>query len=158
MRPWRRTDGHPTHPRTNDDTGAASVEMAIVTPLLLVLLFGIIQYGMLFHTMQAASATARDAASEAAKGIEDCDPFVAGVRQDAAGNGIPTNPDAWLLTVQFDTSGSPPNTYGTVTVDLAYTPQSFITFIPMPGRLHQTAVLPVQDVSLGHVTTCPVSP
>jgi Flp pilus assembly protein TadG len=153
MRLVRRTEDART-----DDTGAAAVEMAIVTPLLLLLLFGIIQYGMLFHTMQAASATARDAATQAATGIQDCDTFSDGVRLDAAGNGIPTNPTPWNLQMDYDTSAGQPNTYGTVEVDLTYTPQDFITFIPMPGELHQKAVAPILNPSEIHVTQCTVDP
>ncbi len=153
-RPERAVTGH-TGP---DDSGAAAVEMAIVTPLLLLLLFGIIQYGMLFHTMQAASATARDAATQAATGVQDCDTFSDGVRRDATGNGIPTNPAPWALQMDYDTTTGQPNTYGTVTVTLTYTPQSFITFIPMPDHLTQIAVTPISDPTEINVASCAVNP
>jgi Flp pilus assembly protein TadG len=141
-----------------DDAGVAAVEMAIVTPLLLLLLFGIIQYGMLFHSMQAASATARDATTQASRGTVDCAPFIEGVKRDAAGNGVPASPDPWQLTMTYDLTVAQTNPYGTVTVDLAYTPQSFVPFIPMPGRLHQTALAPVEDITQITVTSCTVDP
>jgi Flp pilus assembly protein TadG len=132
--------------------------MAIVTPLLLLLLFGIIQYGMLFHTMQAASATARDAARRAAEGVSDCGPYADGVRNEASGTGIPTNPAAWKVTMTYHLTPSQGNPSGTVEVALEYTPQSYITFIPMPGRLTQTAIAPVEDASGIKVTQCVVDP
>ena len=150
--------GRRTAARRGDDTGAAAVEMALVTPLLVLLLFGIIQYGMLFHTMQAASATARDAARTAAEGVSDCGPYSARVRAEAAETGIPTAPAAWKVTMTYDLTPSPGNTSGTVKVDLEYTPQAFLTLIPMPGRLTQTAIAPVEDPSAIKVTECVVDP
>lgn len=46
--------------------GAATVEMAVVTPLLLVLLFGIIEYGWVFSVRQALVTAAREGARTAA--------------------------------------------------------------------------------------------
>jgi Flp pilus assembly protein TadG len=132
--------------------------MAIVTPLLLLLLFGIIQYGMLFHSMQAAAATARDAATQAATGIQDCAAFGDGVRKDADGNGVPANPDPWALQLDYDPTATAAAPYGTVTVDLEYTPQNFVRLVPMPGPLHQGAVAPLEDPSAVMVTTCQVTP
>lgn len=43
----------------------ATVEMAIVTPLLLTMLFGIIEYGWIFSVKQAVTTAAREAARTA---------------------------------------------------------------------------------------------
>ncbi|TWT45958.1 TadE-like protein [Phycisphaerae bacterium RAS1] len=46
--------------------GAATVEMAIVTPLLLTMLFGIIEYGWVFTVKQGLTTAAREGARTAA--------------------------------------------------------------------------------------------
>jgi Flp pilus assembly protein TadG len=53
------------------ETGAAAVEFALVLPVLLLVVFGIIQYGYYFYASQDASAAAREAARRSAVG--DCD-------------------------------------------------------------------------------------
>ena len=53
-----------------DERGAAAIEFALVTPLLLVLVFGIIQYGWYFYAMQAGTSAAGDVARRASVG--DC--------------------------------------------------------------------------------------
>jgi Flp pilus assembly protein TadG len=51
--------------RGRGDRGAAAVEFALVTPLLLVILFGIIDYGIWFADSIAARQAVRDAARQA---------------------------------------------------------------------------------------------
>jgi Flp pilus assembly pilin Flp len=45
-----------------DDRGAALVEFAVVLPLLMVLIFGVVQFGMLFNRQQGVHAAAREGA------------------------------------------------------------------------------------------------
>ena len=54
--------------RQRGQRGAAAVEFALVMPLLLVLVFGIIQYGWYFYAMQAGSSAVGDAARRVAVG------------------------------------------------------------------------------------------
>jgi Flp pilus assembly protein TadG len=54
--------------RRRDDKGAAAVEFALIMPILLILLFGIIQYGFYFYAMQAGSSAVGDAARRVAVG------------------------------------------------------------------------------------------
>lgn len=42
--------------------GASSIELALYTPLLFAIVFGIVQFGLAWHANQVASATAREAA------------------------------------------------------------------------------------------------
>jgi len=59
--------------RLERDDGAAAVEFALVAPLLILLIFGIIAFGMGFYTQQGAAAAAREAARRAAVGsITSC--------------------------------------------------------------------------------------
>ena len=50
--------------RKRDDRGAAAVEFALVVPLLLVMLFGIIDLGWVFGQQLAVTAAAREGARE----------------------------------------------------------------------------------------------
>lgn len=52
--------------RVSAETGAVTVEFALLVPVLLLLVFGAIQYGSYFYARQAASDIARDAARRAA--------------------------------------------------------------------------------------------
>ncbi|WP_121252305.1 TadE/TadG family type IV pilus assembly protein [Nocardioides ferulae] len=63
--------------------GAAAVEFALVLPVLLLLVFGIVQYGLYFWAMQGGSDIARDAARRAAVGQPaSCAAFKSGVSGD----------------------------------------------------------------------------
>ncbi len=54
--------------------GSATVEMAIVTPILLTLVFGIIEYGWVFTVRQAMTNAAREGARVAIlRGTDDSD-------------------------------------------------------------------------------------
>ncbi len=58
--------------RNKDERGAAIVEMAIVLPLLILLVFGIVEYGLLFkEKMTIASATSSAARTGATMGTRD---------------------------------------------------------------------------------------
>ncbi|GAA2529940.1 TadE/TadG family type IV pilus assembly protein [Pilimelia columellifera] len=48
--------------RQGDDRGAAAVEMALVLPLLLLMLFGIIDFGRMFNAQIALTEAAREGA------------------------------------------------------------------------------------------------
>lgn len=59
---------HRRGPRRRDDDsrGAAAIEFALVLPLLMMLVFGAIQFGTLFNRQQALHAAAREGARVAA--------------------------------------------------------------------------------------------
>ena len=54
--------------RRRTESGAAALEFALVMPLLLVLLFGLIQWGMYFWAYQGGADAARQAARTSATG------------------------------------------------------------------------------------------
>ncbi len=63
------------------DDGAVAVEFALIAPLLLLLVFGLIQYGFYFWSMQGGSSAVREAARRAAVGEPiTCDDFRAYVK------------------------------------------------------------------------------
>ena len=64
-------------PRRRTENGAAALEFALVMPLLLLLVFALIQYGVYFWAYQGGSDAARMAARSAAVGAypKSCDDF-----------------------------------------------------------------------------------
>ncbi|WP_204163810.1 TadE/TadG family type IV pilus assembly protein [Nocardioides solisilvae] len=67
--------------RRRDEGGAAAVEFALVMPMLLLLVFGMVQYGLYFWSAQGGATAAREAARRAAVGdLASCSAFQADVR------------------------------------------------------------------------------
>lgn len=52
------------HPRPRRDRGAAAVEFALVAPVLLLIVFGIIDYGLLFNNSLSVKQGVREAARQ----------------------------------------------------------------------------------------------
>ena len=98
---------------SREQDGAAAVEFALLLPLLVLLLFGFIQFGIAFNTRIQATNAAREAARLAVVGIDDWSD-VGGVpfwqlARDRAGVGsisnctfITDNVVGGTLTVRFD--------------------------------------------------------
>jgi Flp pilus assembly pilin Flp len=96
-----------------DQEGAAAVEFALLLPLLVLLLFGMIEFGFAFNTRIQATNAAREAARRAVVGIDDWSdvgglPFWQAVKEDAGVGSISNcvlDTDDVLggtLTVSFD--------------------------------------------------------
>jgi Flp pilus assembly pilin Flp len=105
--------------------GAAAVEFALLLPLLVLLLFGLIQFGIAFNTRIQATNAAREAARAAVIGIDNWDDvggleFWEGVRQ-RAGVGDISN---CSLTTTAEVIG------GTLTVTFDYPLELMIPFMP----------------------------
>lgn len=67
---------------TDLERGAAALEFALVVPVLLLLVFATIQYGLYFWALQGGSDIARDAARRSAVGTSPtCSDFEGGVAQ-----------------------------------------------------------------------------
>ena len=56
--------------RPRDDRGSTLVEFALVFPLVLLVIFGIIQYAYLYWSMETAAATAREAVRRMSVGTD----------------------------------------------------------------------------------------
>ena len=72
---------------TTDETGQTMTEFAIILPVLVVLLFGIIQFGILFNNYMTLTDAVRAGAREGAVSRSDADPTGAtttAVRSSAA--------------------------------------------------------------------------
>jgi Flp pilus assembly pilin Flp len=96
-----------------DQEGAAAVEFALLLPLLVLLLFGMIEFGLAFNTRIQATNAAREAARQAVVGIDNWSDvgglqFWQVVRQDAGVGSISNcvlatdNVLGGTLTVSFD--------------------------------------------------------
>jgi len=70
--------------RSGDD-GAAAVEFALVVPLLLLVVFGIVAFGLLLFAQISATHAAREGARLAAVGVNDCDDWRTEVDDRAGG-------------------------------------------------------------------------
>ena len=108
------------------EDGAAAVEFALLLPLLVMLLFGFIQFGVAFNTRIQATNAAREAARLAVVGIDDWDD-VGGeefwdVVRERAGVG----------SISDCTVTSDPFVGGTLTVSFDFPLDLAIPFLPSP--------------------------
>jgi Flp pilus assembly protein TadG len=126
--------------KRRDDGGAAAVEFALVMPILLILVFGIVQYGFYFYAMQSGSAAIGDAARRVAVGNCQTTAQVqtllknklgpattAAASTDIATTITYTNPDGSAGTAPGQIGGSVLVTATFPTLDLHF------PFLPVPG-------------------------
>jgi Flp pilus assembly protein TadG len=106
-----------------DETGAAAVEFAILTPVFLVMLFGMIAYGIYFGAAHSVQQLAADAARTSVAGLSpgERDELVTGFISRNAGDYVlidpqklsvsigdkPDDPDQYRVTVSYDASALP---------------------------------------------------
>jgi Flp pilus assembly protein TadG len=138
------------HERRSQD-GAAAVEFALLAPILILLVVGLLQYGMYFWAAQGGSNAAREAARRAAVGdLVSCTDFRSYVadRIDSLG-------DDTTATVSRTYVNGPGNTAAAVEVgDVVTVTVTFNSFdlnlpiVPFPdnGRVSQQADARVENV------------
>lgn len=90
------------------EDGAVAIEFALVLPILVVLVFGIVQFGLFFNRQQGVHAAAREGARIAALSSTTSDDIV--TRVDDALSGI-SLPDGRTITISssgysYTTTGS----------------------------------------------------
>lgn len=136
--------------RRPEERGAAALEFGLVVPIVLMMIFGIIQYGFMYWSLQTASATAREAARSLIVGTtEACTLDRAEELADnpAVGGGAPV-----AVARYFDTSGTAtmgPVEGGMVEVEVSLTTLNLnMPFLPLPdgGNVVQTAQARVENV------------
>ena len=136
--------------RRPDERGAAALEFGLVVPIVLMMIFGIIQYGFMYWSLQTASATAREAARSLIVGTtEACTLDRAEELADnpAVGGGAPV-----AVARYFDTTGTAttgPVEGGMVEVEVSLTTLNLnMPFLPLPdgGNVVQTAEARVENV------------
>jgi hypothetical protein len=150
LRPHRR----PEPP----DAGAVAVEFALLLPLLMMFLFGIIQYGYGFYQIQSLTSVVADATQQAATGIDSCEDFSAELTVLLRGSGLDPAAVQRLSVTWLTEDGSPsgiPNLLGKVRVTVTYTPFTIgVPFVPFPDLLTRTQTASVQDVAAADLTGC----
>jgi Flp pilus assembly pilin Flp len=109
---------------SRQEDGAAAVEFALLLPLLVLLLFGFIQFGTAFNTRIQATNAAREAARAAVVGVDNWDDVDGGafwdVVRDRTGVGSISN----CTFVTEDVVG------GTLTVTFDFPLDLVIPFLP----------------------------
>jgi Flp pilus assembly protein TadG len=74
-----------TSPRRRDpESGAAAVEFALIVPLLLFLVAGIMGFGLTLWGQISAAHAAREGARLAAVGVSDCAAWIAAVKEQTS--------------------------------------------------------------------------
>ena len=145
---------------SRSERGASAVEFALVLPLLLMFLFGIIQYGYGLFQLQALSSTVDEATRAAATGISDCGLFTGTLKGLADGNGLDADK---LKAVQVQwtaknrTPTDRPDPLGQVKVSVSLTPLRIgFPLIPFPGTLSSTKTAAMQSVDNLDLAGCNV--
>jgi Flp pilus assembly protein TadG len=125
-----------------NDRGASAVEFALVSVLLLTLIFAIIQYGYFFFQSTAAESAAREGAREAAVGIDNCSTWKTLV-EDRSG----------VSNYQDVTSSAAAARGDVITVTLTWARQDFgFPFVPFLGGGNQTETAVTRAERIGTVT------
>ncbi len=153
----RRPAGASSAPLRARDSGASAVEFALVMPLLLMILLGVIQYGFGLYQLQSFTSVVNDASKMAGTGINACGTFRSQVRAMAGDNGIdPASITA--INVSWLSQNPVSHTYaatataermGMARVTATFTPFHIgVPFVPFPAQITRTQTAPVQDLGL----------
>lgn len=146
----------PRGSRSARERGAAAVEFALVVPILLVLVFGIIQYGWYFYAMQAGTSATSDAVRRLSVG--DCQSdaelkaLIASKLGSArkSGTTVQTTVVHTTPTAPHTTMSSPGAVGGGVELRVQFQTADFnFPFIPVPddGTVTRTVFARVEDTS-----------
>lgn len=144
--------------RADRERGASAVEFALVLPLLMLFLFGIIQYGYGLFQLQSFNAALGDASRLASTGILNCGTFNTTWRQLAGDNGLPTanlgDIDVEWLTAAGGAS-SVADRAGLARVTASYEPFRIgLPGVPFPERVTRTRTVVVQDIGDTGLSGC----
>ena len=107
--------------RSRCESGAAAVELALVLPLLLLLVFGIIEFGLLLNKQISASNAAREAARYAAIHYEEAGVIGAAQTRASQTAGFLTG-----ISTDVDVSTCVPGSLGSATATVEIDPE-FVT-------------------------------
>ena len=138
------------------DRGAAAVEFALVLPILLMLVFGIIQYGWYFYAMQTGTSATSDAVRRLSVG--DCQDSAALQSLVAGKLGAATTSSSSVQTTVVYSSpafghatiASPGLVGGGVTLQVRFQTADFhFPFIPVPdsGTVTRSVFARVEDTN-----------
>ncbi len=142
--------------RRRREDGAVAVEFALLLPILILFLFGIIQYGYGLFQLQSFNSALSNSSQLAATGITDCTTFNDSLRNLVSNNGVNKLNSFFVTWEKPDGStSSQPQPGDLVKVSATFTPFKIgIPGIPFPSTITRTQVLPIQDVGLSSITGC----
>jgi Flp pilus assembly protein TadG len=148
-------------PSQAQDRGSVAVEFALLLPLLMMFLFGIIQYGYGLFQLQAITSAVSEATQKATTGITDCTVFKDTVESLAQGNGL--NPEdltqvkvEWLTAT--GTAASIPDPLGLVKVTVTFAPFKIgIPFVPFPDTITRSQTGTMQNIVSLDLPGCDVA-
>ena len=138
------------------ERGAAAVEFALVASILFTLIFGTIQYGLYFWSLQSGAHAAREAARQAAVGSLTCADFRTAVLNNSRGETASSvTATRTFYTDQTMTTGATPAVIGGAvkvvvsfeSIDLGL---PFVPFID-GGQVSEQAVARVESVTTNSV-------
>lgn len=136
--------------RHRREDGAAALEFGLVAPIIFMMIFGIIQYGYLFWSLQTAAATAREATRQLIVGTDEAC-VLANARDMATGPAVGGTPPS-AAPVYRDANGgvvAAPVAGGTVSVAVSFqTLDMGLPFLPVPdhGDITQAVTNRVENV------------
>lgn len=133
-------------PRRREERGSTIVEFALVLPLVLAFVFGVIQYGYQYWALETSAAAAREAARRLIVGTDDvC--ALADARAHADGPNVGTSPP--IVTYEYDNPANLPvrGAVVTVTVEIQSLDMGLLP-VPDGGRIVQSASNRVENVPL----------
>jgi len=139
--------------RRRDESGASAVELALILPFLVLLLFGTMQYGFYFWARSSASAAAREGARQSSVGdFASCSAlqsFVTGqVGAARAGNTVTTTRSFTkgagntAPTTQVGDSMTITVTFSSLDVGLIPLPASGLVTVSAGSRVENVATVP----------------
>ena len=142
-----------------DARGAAAVEFALVLIPLLTLIFGMIQYGLYFWSLESGSHAAREAARQAAVGALDCTQLRAAVLDNARGAKASSvvASRAYYTNATLATPAPSPSPGNAVKVTVKFDSIDMgLPFVPFieDGRVHEVAVARVESTT-ANSSVCP---
>ena len=138
------------------DSGAVAVEFALLLPLLMLFLFGIIQYGYGLFQLQTFNSTVSDSAQSLATGITSCSGFDDTLNKLVTGNGLDPAAISNVKVQWLNQDGSTlPNRLGYAELTASYAPFKIgIPFIPFPDQFTRTRIVAVQDIGNSTLAGC----
>lgn len=142
------------------DAGAAAVEFALVLPLLMMFLFGIVQYGYGLFQLQALTATLDEATHRATTGVSNCAGFGSLVAGLADGNGLDPDDVSRVQVRWLDGNGAAsavPDLLGQAEVTVTFEPfRVGVPLVPFPDRITRTQTASMQNILVPDLGICDV--
>lgn len=141
-----------------DESGQAVVEFALVAALLLILVFGIAQFGLALNTANDESQLAGEAARFAATNYNPgTGSFVSWVKSQSD-NTLLANNSTVCINITTPGGGTPTPGASSVTVSVTtnfgWQPLSGLTGSVLPSTLTETATMRLEAVPTNYATGC----